>query len=223
MGLLERCHSYKDKIARNVPASNGLFSYPVLMASDILMYSSNIVPVGRDQKQHVEVTRDIAIKFNSTYGDILTIPEPEIREEVAVIPGIDGQKMSKSYYNTIDIFESEKELRKKIMGIKTDSTPVEAPKDPDKSYIYLVHRLFASEAASREMEDKFRSGGYGYGEAKKELLGLLLDFFGPFRKKREQIAADKVYITEIRRKGAAKARAVGVPLLEKMRNAVGVV
>nr|MCU0609754.1 tryptophan--tRNA ligase [Chitinispirillaceae bacterium] len=158
MGLLERCHAYKDAVAKNIPANTGLFSYPVLMAADILLYQSNVVPVGRDQKQHVEVTRDIALRFNSTYGDVFTIPEPEISEALAVIPGIDGQKMSKSYNNTIEIFGAEKTIRKKIMSIITDATPVEAPKDPDKNTIYKIYNLFASPEKSAEMCSNFHNG-----------------------------------------------------------------
>jgi tryptophanyl-tRNA synthetase len=222
VGLLQRCHSYKDKIARDIPASNGLFSYPVLMAADILLYRSNIIPVGQDQKQHVEVTRDIAIKFNQIYGDILTIPEARIKEELAVIPGTDGQKMSKSYGNTIDVFAPEKELRKTIMSIKTDSTPVDAPKDPETSIIYGLYRLFAADAQAAEMEKRFRQGGMGYGDAKKALFELLIEHFGPQRKKREKITADKGYVEEIRRKGAQKARSIAADILTKVREAVGV-
>jgi tryptophanyl-tRNA synthetase len=222
VGLLERCHSYKDKIAKGLLANNGLFSYPVLMAADILLYQSNIVPVGKDQKQHVEVTRDIAIKFNAAYGEIFTIPEPQIREEVAVVPGIDGQKMSKSYGNTIDIFASEKEMKKKIMGIVTDPTPVEAPKDPDKSTIYSIYKVFAPTDKAEEMAGKFREGGYGYGEAKKELFAVLWEYFSPFRVKREQLAGDPGYIEEVRKKGARKATDVGAATLDKVRSSVGV-
>ncbi len=222
MGLLQRCHSYKDKVARDIPASSGLFTYPVLMAADILLYSANIVPVGSDQKQHVEVTRDIAIKFNNTYGDILTVPEAEIKEELATIPGTDGQKMSKSYNNTIEIFAPEKVLKKKIMGIVTDSTPVEAPKDPDTNYIYMLYSLFAAPEDAQLMADKFRRGGFGYGEAKKALFALLMDHFAEARKRREKLAADLGYIREIRKKGTEKARAVGSVLLDKVRKAIGI-
>ena len=222
MGLLQRCHSYKDKVARNIPASSGLFTYPVLMAADILLYSSDIVPVGQDQKQHVEVTRDIAIKFNSAYGEILTIPEAEIREEVAVIPGTDGQKMSKSYDNTIEIFAPEKELRDKIMSIVTDSTPVKEQKDPDTNNVYLLYKLFASPEDAEVMAEKFRKGGYGYGEAKKELFNLVMDYFGQYRENREKIITDISYVDEVRKKGAEKARNIASELLAKVRKAVGV-
>jgi tryptophanyl-tRNA synthetase len=221
VALLQRCHSYKDKIAKEIPASNGLFSYPVLMAADILAFSSNLVPVGKDQKQHVEVTRDIAIKFNTNYGEILTIPEPEISEDVATIPGIDGQKMSKSYDNTIEIFAPESELKKKVMSIVTDSIPMEEPKDPDKNVIYVIYRLFASAEQAREMAAKFKAGGYGYGHAKKELLGLLLTYFRSYREEREKIAADQAYIAQVRKTGAERARAVARELLDKVRTSVG--
>jgi tryptophanyl-tRNA synthetase len=222
VGLLERSHSYKDKVAKGIPACNGLFSYPVLMSADILMYQTNLVPVGKDQKQHVEITRDIALKFNAAYGEVFAIPEPQISDDVSVIPGIDGQKMSKSYGNTLEIFAPEKELKKKIMSIVTDPTPVEAPKDPDKSSIYAMYRLFATAEQAREMADKFRRGGYGYGEAKKELFSLVWEYFLPFRTKREQILKDQDYVAAVRRKGAEKARTIGMATLEKVRNLVGV-
>lgn len=223
MGLLQRCHSYKDKVARNIPATSGLFTYPVLMAADILLYDSDLVPVGQDQKQHVEVTRDIAIKFNTLYGDILTIPEAEIKDDIAIIPGIDGQKMSKSYDNTIEIFAPEKELRQKIMSIVTDSSPVEAPKDPETNTVFLLYRLFASTEDTEAMAEKFRTGGYGYGDAKKELFSVLMDSFGPYRKKREEIAADPSYVDEVRKMGAEKARSIASGLIKKVRNAVGMI
>jgi len=222
VGLLERSHAYKDALAKDIPANNGLFSYPVLMAADILAYQSNLVPVGKDQKQHVEITRDIAIKFNNTYGEVFTIPEPEIAEGIAVIPGIDGQKMSKSYGNTIEIFGPEKEIRKKIMSIVTDPTPVEAPKDPGKSIIYALYHLFANENASAEMARKFREGGYGYGEAKKELFAVIWEHFLLFRKKREELRNNLDHVATLRRNGAEKARTVLMTTLEKVRMMVGV-
>ncbi len=223
VGLLQRCHSYKDKTAKGIPASNGLFSYPVLMAADILLFRSDLVPVGRDQKQHVEVTRDIALKFNSIYGEILTIPEPEIKEDFAVVPGIDGQKMSKSYDNTIELFAEEKQIKKKVMSVVTDPTPLEDPKDPDKSVVYELYRLFASPEQARDIADKFRAGGYGYGTAKKELLAVLLEYFGPYRAKRAELGSDMGYVEEVRKKGAEKARAVAADVLGAVRNAVGAV
>jgi tryptophanyl-tRNA synthetase len=222
VGLLERCHAYKDAVAKNIPASNGLFSYPVLMAADILLYQSHRVPVGRDQKQHVEVARDIALRFNSTYGEVFTLPEPEIVEELAVIPGIDGQKMSKSYGNTIEIFAPERELKKKIMSIVTDPTPVEAPKDPEKSVIYALYQLFAEPAKVKALADRFRAGGYGYGDAKKELFAMLWEYFASHRAKRDALVKDPGLVDGIRRKGAAKARAIAAKTLERVRELVGV-
>ena len=223
VGLLERCHSYKDALAKGMPPSNGLFSYPVLMAADILMYQSNIVPVGKDQKQHVEVARDIALRFNSTYGETFVIPEPEIVDDLAVIPGIDGQKMSKSYNNTIEIFGEEKALKKKVMSILTDPTPVEAPKDPDKSIVYALYRLFADSAEAESMAGKFRAGGYGYGEAKKELFIVLWEYFKPYREKREELVKDPGVVERIRARGAQKARAIATQTLRRVRELVGVV
>jgi tryptophanyl-tRNA synthetase len=222
VGLLERCHSYKDKVAKNLPANNGLFSYPVLMAADILMYQTNVVPVGKDQKQHVEVARDIAIKFNMAYGEVFTVPEPKIKEEVAVIPGVDGQKMSKSYGNTLDIFAPENQLKKKIMSIVTDPTPLAQPKDPDKSVVFAIYKLFAPKEKAADMEQKLRKGGYGYGDAKKELFSVLWEYFLPFRTKRVEVEKNLDYLSEIRKKGADKARAAGIPTLEKVRKLVGV-
>lgn len=222
IGLLERCHAYKDAVSKNIPANNGLFSYPVLMAADILAYQSTVVPVGRDQKQHVEVTRDLAIKFNNTYGNVFNIPDAQIRDEIAVIPGTDGQKMSKSYGNTIEIFGPEKAIRKKIMSIVTDPTPVEAPKDPDKSIIVSIYKLFASEEKTSLMSTRFKEGGYGYGEAKKELFSVLWEYFSPFRKKREELVSNPETVKEIRKKGAQKAREAVIPTLEKVRKLVGV-
>jgi tryptophanyl-tRNA synthetase len=223
MGLLERCHAYKDALAKGIPPNAGLFNYPVLMAADILLYQSNIVPVGRDQKQHVEVTRDIALRFNNVYGEVFTIPEPETQDEVAVVPGVDGQKMSKSYGNTIEIFGEEKAIKKKIMSIVTDPTPVEAPKDPDKNSIYQLYRLFAEPAKAASMAEKFRAGGYGYGDAKKALFETLWEYFRPYREKRAELAKDPGAADEIRKKGAVKARAVAMETLEKVRKMVGVV
>jgi tryptophanyl-tRNA synthetase len=223
MGLLERCHAYKDKLAKGIPASHGLFSYPVLMAADILLFQSDIVPVGSDQKQHVEVTRDIAEKFNAAYGEVFTLPEPQIAEAVAVIPGIDGQKMSKSYGNTVEIFGEEKAVRKRIMGIVTDPTPVEAPKDPDRSIIYSIYKLFAGESEAAAMAGRFRAGGYGYGEAKKELFETLWAYFEPFRRRRAELSDNLDYVNEVRRMGAEKARETASATMKKVREAVGVI
>jgi tryptophanyl-tRNA synthetase len=220
-GLLQRCHAYKDAVANDIAASDGLFQYPVLMAADILLYQSNIVPVGRDQKQHVEVSRDIALKFNQVFGEVLTIPEPEIAESFAVLSGLDGRKMSKSYDNTLEIFGDEKVLRKKVMGIITDSTPVEAPKDPDASVIYQLYSLFVNKEKAEEMAQKYRAGGMGYGEAKKELFGVFWEYFRPYREQRAKIEADKVYVDEMRKLGEQKARALAMETLEKVRELVG--
>ncbi|MCL2689101.1 MAG: tryptophan--tRNA ligase [Chitinispirillia bacterium] len=223
MGLLERCHAYKDAEAKGIPANHGLFSYPVLMAADILLFQSNIVPVGQDQKQHVEVTRDIAGKFNNTYGEAFTLPEPEISEAIATILGIDGQKMSKSYNNTVEIFGDEKAVRKKIMSIVTDAAPVDAPKNPDKSIICSIYKLFASNEQTDEMASRFRAGGYGYGDAKKELFEVLWNYFLPFRQKRGELAANLDYVEEIRKKGAMKAREAAAVTMKRVRELVGVV
>jgi tryptophanyl-tRNA synthetase len=223
MGLLERCHAYKDAQAKGIPANHGLFSYPVLMAADILLFQSNRVPVGKDQKQHVEVTRDIALKFNATYGEAFTLPEPEISEEIATIPGIDGQKMSKSYGNTIEIFGEEKATRKKIMSIVTDPTPVEAPKNPDNSIIYSIYKLFADETKAAEMANRFRTGGYGYGDAKKELFDTLWAYFEPYRQKRKELVSNLDYVNQMRKLGADKARRVADETIKKVRELVGVI
>jgi tryptophanyl-tRNA synthetase len=222
VGLLERCHAYKDAIAKGIAPNNGLFSYPVLMAADILLYQTNRVPVGKDQKQHLEVSRDLAIKFNAAYGEAFTVPEAEIPEEIAVIPGIDGQKMSKSYGNTIEIFAPENAIRKKIMSIVTDPTPIEAPKDPDKSIIYNLYRLLADPALALTMAERFRAGGYGYGDAKKELFALVWEYFKPFREKRSSLVNDSAFVDGIRKKGADKARAIAAVTLDKVRKLVGV-
>lgn len=221
MGLLERCHSYKDKIARGIVANHALFAYPVLMAADILIYQSDIVPVGRDQKQHLEVTRDIALKFNNEFGEVFKIPEPFIPEEVAVVPGVDGQKMSKSYGNTIDLFASPKETKASIMRIVTDSTPLEDPKDPATCNVFALYKLFATEAQRAEMEANYRGANYGYGHAKKALLSLFTESFEPFRTKRAELADNLDYVEEVLRQGAAKARTAASMTLDKARTAVG--
>jgi len=222
MGLLERCHSYKDKIANGIKPSHGLFAYPVLMAADILIYDSDLVPVGKDQKQHVEVTRDIAIKMNETFGEgLLKVPNPRIREETAVVPGLDGQKMSKSYDNTIQLFEEPASLKKKIMGIKTDSTPVEEPKPVEGSSILALYKLVASEADYQTMIADFQRGGTGYGDFKKRLLQATTDYFSPFREKRAEIVANPKYVDEVLAAGAEKARATAKKVLGRVRDAVG--
>ncbi len=221
MGLLERAHSYKDKIARGLPASVGLFSYPVLMAADILIYDSDAVPVGRDQKQHVEITRDLATKINETYGEILKLPEPRIQEKTQTVPGLDGQKMSKSYGNTIDIFAEEKEMRKRVMSIVTDSTPVEAPKNPEDSTILQLFSLVAAPEEVVAMRAAFEKGGTGYGEFKKQLFGRLWEFFAPMRERREEILAQPDYIDEVLTKGAKRANGIADQVMARVRGAVG--
>lgn len=221
MGLLQRCHSYKDKLARGIAPTHGLFSYPVLMAADILAYGSNLVPVGRDQKQHVEVTRDIAARFNQQYGDILTLPEPVIRDEVAVVPGIDGQKMSKSYDNTIELFGDLREARKRIMRIVTDSTPLEQPKDPLSCHVFALYRLFATQAACNALAKRYAEGGVGYGEAKKMLFERFEADFAPMRQRREALAKNLDYVETVLRRGAATAREVARETLDRSRLAVG--
>jgi tryptophanyl-tRNA synthetase len=221
MGLLERAHSYKDKIARGMPASVGLFNYPVLMAADILIYDSDVVPVGRDQKQHIEITRDLAAKMNETYGNVFKLPEPRIHAATETVPGVDGQKMSKSYGNTIDIFGDEKEMRKRVMSIVTDSSPVEAPKDATKSTIFQLYTLFASAAEQADMRARFEKGGTGYGQFKKELFEKLWSYFEPMRKRRDEILSDKSYIDQVLRSGAERANEIAHTVMRRVRAAVG--
>jgi tryptophanyl-tRNA synthetase len=221
MGLLQRCTSYKEKVAQGVSPNHGLFAYPVLQAADILIYNSDLVPVGADQKQHIEVTRDIAIRFNNAYGEILTVPKEYIIEAVAVVPGVDGQKMSKSYGNTIGIFEAEESVRKKIMRIVTDSTPVEEPKDPDNCNVFALLKLVASADELAKWENRYRSGGMGYGEAKKRLAELMIDYFKPFRQKRTELENNIDYVKEVFANGAERARAVAAKTLAEVRKAVG--
>ena len=222
LGLLERAHSYKDKIAKGFVPNNGLFSYPVLMAADILIYKSDLVPVGKDQKQHLEITRDLAIRFNQMYKkDVFTIPEPIISESVAVVPGTDGQKMSKSYNNTIELFGEEKAIRKKIMSIQTDSTPMEEPKDPDKCNIFALYKLFSTPEQIEALAAKYRAGNFGYGHAKQALFEAYMDFFAPMRKRREELLKDPGYIDQVLRQGAERANAVAARTMEKVRKTVG--
>jgi tryptophanyl-tRNA synthetase len=209
MGLLQRC------------TNHGLFAYPVLQAADILLYNSDLVPVGADQKQHIEVTRDIALRFNNTYGEVFTIPQEHIIESVAVVPGIDGRKMSKSYGNTIGIFEPEADIRKKIMRIVTDSTPVEAPKDPDKCNVFALLKLVAPSEELSEWEGRYRGGGMGYGEAKKRLVELMIEYFKPYRQRRAELESRLDDVKKLLADGAERARAVAGPTLQKARQAVG--
>ena len=222
MGLLERAHSFKDKTAKGIAANFGLFAYPVLMAADILLYDTQKVPVGRDQKQHVEMTRDMAIKFNEAYGETLVVPEPVIRDEVAVVPGLDGQKMSKSYGNTIEIFGYEAVLRKKIMGIKMDSrTPAEPKPDADKNLAIQLLRLVAPAAVALDYENRLRAGGLGYGDLKKALFEHYWGYFTVARARRAELAANPDYVESVLRDGATRARAVASVVLKRARKASG--
>src|SRR5216110_2878268 len=221
MGLLERAHSYKDKLARGMSPTVGLFSYPVLMAADILIYDSDIVPVGKDQKQHIEITRDLAGKMNEQFGQIFKLPEARINPETQVVPGLDGQKMSKSYGNNIDIFGDEKETRKRVMSIVTDSTPIEAPKDPERSTIVQLYSLFGSKDELASMKERFQKGGTGYGDFKKELFEKLWEFFQPLRKRREEILRDKSCVDNVLVQGAKRANEIADQVMERVRAAVG--
>ena len=222
MGLLERCTSYKDKIAHGISPNHGLFAYPVLMAADILIYDSNVVPVGRDQKQHVEVTRDVAIKFNEAYGQTFIIPEPRIREETAAVPGLDGQKMSKSYGNTIEIFGEEKALRKKVMGLVMDSrTPQEPKPDADKNLAVQLLRLVAPVTVARDYEERLRAGGLGYGDLKKALFEHYWNYLAAARARRAELAANPDYVNGVLKDSAAKARALASSVLSRARLACG--
>jgi tryptophanyl-tRNA synthetase len=221
MGLLERCHSYKDKIAKGISPNHGLFSYPILMAADILLYQAEQVPVGKDQKQHLEVARDIAQKFNNEFGETFVVPEPAINEQTATVPGIDGQKMSKSYGNTIPIFMDGKGLKKQIMAIQTDATPVEEPKNPDTCNLFKIFALFASPERLAEVRDLYINGGAAYGYLKLELLDLITGHFAEARARKKEFLADPGEVRNIMRKGAEKARQRALPTLELVRDRVG--
>ena len=221
MGLLERCHSYKDKIAKGIAPDHGLFAYPVLMAADILIVDADIVPVGKDQKQHVEVTRDIAQRFNFIFGETLKVPEDRIMEDAGVVPGIDGQKMSKSYGNSIDIFLEGKELKNRVMSIVTDSAPVEEPKDPDTNNVYNLLKFFVSPEENEEWRQKFVKGGLKYVEAKKRLIAAMDETFGAAREKRKELKTRPDFVRDVLREGAAKARETARVTLGRVREAVG--
>jgi tryptophanyl-tRNA synthetase len=222
MGLLERCHSYKDKLAKGIASNFGLFAYPVLMASDILIYDSNVVPVGQDQKQHVEVTRDVAIKFNEQYGNTFVVPEPQIRADVAKVPGTDGEKMSKSYGNTIEIFGDEKTVRKKIMGIKMDSRTPEEPKpDAANNLAIQLIKLIAPSNVAKDYQDRLQAGGFGYGDLKKALFEQYWTYFSAARAKRAELAANPDYVEKVLSDGAAKARGLAQKVLHRARVACG--
>ena len=221
MGLLERCHSYKDKIARGMTPNHGLFAYPVLMTADILLFQSDKVPVGKDQKQHVEVARDIAIKFNNEYGDIFTLPEPEIDDDVATVPGLDGQKMSKSYGNTIDLFADGKALRKQIMRIVTAPIAVEEPKDPDACNVYKIFRLFLDKQGDAALRRRYEAGGLAFGDVKQELFETVRDYFAPQAEYRKELLANPDGIRQILARGAEKARWAASKTLRKVRKKTG--
>jgi tryptophanyl-tRNA synthetase len=218
---LELAHSYKDKINRGIAAGAGLLTYPVLMSADILIYDSDVVPVGKDQKQHIEITRDIATRINETYGPILKLPAPRIQEKTQTVPGLDGQKMSKSYGNTIDIFADEKGMRRRVMSVVTDSTPVEAPKNPDASTILDLYSLVGTPNEIAEMRAAFEKGGTGYGEFKKQLFGKLWEYFAPMRQRRQEILAQPDYIDEVLAAGAQRANTIADSVMERVRQAVG--
>jgi tryptophanyl-tRNA synthetase len=222
MGLLERCHAYKDKVQQGLSADHGLFAYPVLQAADILMVRANRVPVGQDQRQHIEVTRDIAGYFNNTYGELLTIPEPFIPDNVAVVPGRDGRKMSKSYNNTIELFAAEEDIRQQIFSIVTDSAALKDPKNPDTSMLYAILKLFCNDEQQAYWADRFRSGGLGYREVKQAIFDLYMEKFGPMRARRKELDNQPEYIDEILKQGAEKARKIAQPLLRELRAAVGI-
>lgn len=222
VSLMEKGVAYKDKVAQGLNPNIGLFTYPILQAADILMYNADLVPVGQDQKQNIEICRDLAGKFNHNYGDeYLKLPEPHILESVAVVPGIDGQKMSKSYGNTIGIFDEGKELKKKVMAIQTDSTPLDEPKDPESCNVFALIKLFADEKKQHEIAEKYRAGGYGYGHAKKELLGMIDEYFAEARKRRKELAQDLDTIRDILREGGKKARVRAEMVMEPVRKVTG--
>ena len=221
LSWLEKCHAYKDKKERGLAADAGLFTYPVLMAADILIYDSDIVPVGVDQVQHIEVTRDIAERFNSIYGEVFVLPESRVLDDSAKVPGTDGEKMSKSYGNVIEVFEPAKRVRKKVMSIKTDSTPVEDPKDPAGCSVFDLYKLFADGEQIEELAARYRAGGLGYGDAKQALFELSQEHFAEARARREELEAKEGRLEEILRAGAARARAKAGEVLGRARSACG--
>ena len=220
VGLMDRATSYKDKLARGIKPNMGLYSYPVLMAADILLFDSQLVPVGKDQKQHLEMTRDMAIRFNNTFGDALIVPEPDIEENTELVPGIDGQKMSKSYGNTIPIFDTEKKIRKTIMKIITDTTDIDSPKDKDTP-LFKLYCLFLNETDQLDLSDRYDGKGLQYGFVKQELFEKVMDHFGPFREKRDQLSSNPNQVKDILYLGAEKARKVADEVLDRVRSATG--
>lgn len=225
MGLMERAHAFKDATAKGMKeATVGLFTYPILMASDILLYKPDLIPVGKDQKQHIEITQDIAEKFNHTFGQVFKRPEPHIPEDAAYIIGTDGEhKMSKSYGNVIEFFADEATLKKQIMGIKTDSTPLEEPKDPEKDTVFKLFSHFATPQEIKDLAQKYRLGSFGYGEAKKLLLEKVMDYFAPFRKKRIELSKDLGYVDKVLKDGATKARKVAGATIKEVRAKIGLI
>jgi len=221
LGLLERCHAYKDKLAKGKMPSHGLFSYPVLMAADILICGGEKVPLGKDQKQHLEVARDIAIKFNNTFGETFVVPEEDIAEEIATVPGTDGQKMSKSYGNTINLFADEKTLRQQVMSIKTDSTPVDQPKPVEGNPLFDIYSLFLDKKGKEELRERFLTPGLKYSDVKKELFGVIWEYFAPYRARRQQLLNDPAYVIDVLKYGAQKARNQAEYYLTKARRNVG--
>ncbi len=221
VGLLDRATSYKDKISQGIKPNVGLYSYPVLMAADILLFDTKLVPVGKDQKQHLEIARDIAMRFNNSYGDTLVIPEPDIEKENQLIPGIDGKKMSKSYNNTIPIFETEKKIRKKIMSVVTDTAGIDEPKDKDTP-LFQLFSLFLDKDGKLELLDRYEGKGLRYGDVKNELFQTVMDYFHPFREKRAKIASKPHEVYEILRLGAKKANLVADKVLDRIRSSAGI-
>jgi len=222
MGLLERAHSYKDKVAKGISANHSLFSYPVLMAADILLYSPDIIPVGKDQIQHVEIARDIAIKFNNEYGEVFKLPEFKIEESVATVPGTDGQKMSKSYKNTVNIFGEEKKQLKTIKKIVTEQVALEEPKEYENCNVYNMAKLFLNENECQELQERYKRGGEGHGHFKLYLHDVIWEYFKPYREKREYYQQHQTEVRDILNAGAKKAQAVATPLIEEIRNLVGI-
>jgi len=223
VGLLERSHSYKDKTAKGIAPNTGLFVYPILMAADILLYQADRVPVGKDQKQHLEITRDIAIKFNNAHGDVFTVPDADIDDTVATVPGLDGQKMSKSYGNTIELFIEKNVLKKRVMSIVTDSTPVDEPKDPNTCNVFALFKLFATQEEINDLAVRYREGGVGYGEVKNELLERIWNYFTPYRERHEELSANREGVKKILAEGAEKARYHAIKTLRKVRKKAGVI
>jgi tryptophanyl-tRNA synthetase len=222
MGWLEKCVSYKDKVLQGLPAEHGLFAYPVLQAADILLYDADVVPVGQDQQQHLEVTRDIAERFNNVYGETFKLPRAHILASVAVVPGIDGRKMSKSYDNTIEIFDDPKTVLKKCKKIVTDSKGVDEPKDPETSHLFQLFALFADRDERAEVERQFRQGGLGYGDLKVRLADRIATFFAPARERRADWVAHPERVAQVRAAGAERARKTARIVLDRARQACGV-